>query len=487
MNSQAMSRRAFVKRAGGAAGVALLGGAGLGVDLLVGGGGGASAPPDFQTFHSMPGLHPPGVVVRGAFGPGHVFLGPGSKNGAQPGPMIVGDDGQLVWFKPLSGGQWATNFKVQQYRGRPMLTWWEGRVSKIGYGRGEGVIADTSYREIARIRGVNGRLADMHELLLTPEGTALFTCYPDRVHADLSVINGPKSYPVLESIIQEVDIASGRLVQEWRSLEHVSVAESYRPVSPGYDYLHANSIALMPDGNLLVSARNTWTVYKLHRRTGAVIWRLGGKHGHFRLGPGVRFTWQHDARLVGDHRITLFDDGFDGRAKSEGQSRGIMIDLDFARRTAKLVRSDPHPNPSVSSSSMGSVQILGNGDLLVGWGSEPYVTQFTPAGDVRADLRMPPKQQSYRAYHEQWNATPFKSPRVAVAGGRLYASWNGATGVASWRLDQGADRTALRAGASVKRTGFETALPLGSGGGYAAATALDAAGRELGRSSPIKL
>jgi hypothetical protein len=481
-----LSRRAFVKRAGGAAGVAVLGGAALGVDLLAGGGG-SDAPPNFQSFHSAPRLHPPGVVVTGRFGPGFVFAGPGSKDGAQPGPMIVDGKGELIWFKPLARGQWATNFKVQRYRGRAVLTWWQGGVSKIGYGRGVGVIADASYREIARIHGANGRIADMHELLLTPEGTALFTCYPERVHTDLSVIGGPKSFPVLQSIIQEVDIASGRLVHEWRSLDHVSVAESYRPVSPGYDYLHANSIDVLPDGNLLVSARNTWTVYKLDRRSGAVIWRLGGKHGHFHLGPGVRFTWQHDARFVGDRRITLFDDGFDGRARSEAQSRAIAIDLDFARRTAKLAHSYSHPDSSLSASSMGNVQTLPSGDVLVGWGSEPYITQFTADGKVRADLRMPPAQQSYRGYHQHWDGIPAGPPHVSVDGDRLYASWNGATRVARWRAYRGADRHSLRPAGETVRAGFETTIKLNGGGGYAAAAAIDAAGRELGRSRTLKL
>lgn len=483
-----MSRRAFIRRAGGAAGVAAFGGAALGIDLLANGGGSNGAPPAFQTFRSAPRLHPPGIAVTGTFKPGYVFAGPGSKGGAQPGPMIVDGTGDVVWFRPLGRGMWATNFKVQSYRGRPVLTWWEGTVSKIGYGRGMGVIADSSYREIARVHGVNGRLADMHEFLLTGEGTALFTCYPQRVHTDLSVIGGPKSFPVLESVIQEVEIASGRLVREWRSLDHISVAESYRPVSPGYDYLHANSIAVLPDGNLLVSARNTWTVYKLDRHSGDVIWRLGGKHSHFHLGHGVRFTWQHDARLVGSNRITLFDDGFDGRAKSETQSRAIAIDLDFARRTAKLAHEYLHPKASLSSSSMGSVQTLANGDVLVGWGSEPYITQFTPDGRVIADLRMPPPQQSYRGYLLPWHGTPFTPPHVALAGGKLYASWNGATGVAGWRVLRGAERGGLRpSGPVVRRSGFETAISIGGGGGYAAVAAVDAAGRELSRSAPVRL
>jgi hypothetical protein len=190
---------------------------------------------------------------------------------------------------------------------------------------------------------------------------------------------------------------------------------------------------------------------------------------------------------VGPNRITLFDDGFDGRAKNEKQSRAIAIDLDFERSTAKLAHAYHHPDSSLSASSMGSVQTLANGDVLVGWGSEPYITQFTPDGRVRADLRMPPQQQSYRGYHQHWVGVPAKPPHVAVFDGKLYASWNGATGVTSWQLLRGDERSVLKPVDRARRTGFETAISLGGDGGYAAAAALDANGRELARSATIKV
>jgi hypothetical protein len=296
-----------------------------------------------------------------------MFVGPGSAQQVPSGPMIVDGHGELVWFKPLPAHHWLTNLQVRSWRGRPVLTWWEGHLVG-GYGVGEGVIADTSYREIHRVRASGGHTVDLHEFQLTPEGTALLTCTPPTVKRDLKPIGGPSPGQVIESVFQEIDVASGRLIRQWKGLDHVDVGESYRTTFAPLDYLHVNSLDVLPDGNLLMSARNTWCVYKLDRHTGEVIWRLGGKHGHFRLGHGVRFTWQHDARQLGSNRITVFDDGFDGRAKTEPQSRAIVIELDFARSHAKLVHSYPHPNPALSSSSMGNVQAMSNGDLIVGWG-----------------------------------------------------------------------------------------------------------------------
>jgi hypothetical protein len=86
---------------------------------------------------------------------------------------------------------------------------------------------------------------------------------------------------------------------EWHSLDHVGLDESYKdlPEEAGgtFDYFHINSIEVDHDSNLLVSARNTFTVYKIDRRSGEIIWRLGGKKSDFEMGPGTWMRYQHDA------------------------------------------------------------------------------------------------------------------------------------------------------------------------------------------------
>ncbi len=203
------------------------------------------------SFHSQPDLHPPSVTVR--HGPealanpddGYWFLTPARFN-RQSGPMIGDEHGSPVWFRPVGPNYFATNLRVQEYRGEPVLTWWEG----TPFGLGEGVIMDSSYREIARIRAHKGQV-DPHELVLTREGTALFFCYSP-VPADLSSVGGSKDGQVLDPAIQEIDVQTGRLLMEWRGIDHIAVSESY--VRPGgiYDFMHANSISVTPDGNLLV-------------------------------------------------------------------------------------------------------------------------------------------------------------------------------------------------------------------------------------------
>src|SRR5919199_3843165 len=254
-----------------------------------------AAAKNVRSFRSRPDLSPAAVeVTKQASGtaPGYVFVALKEGTG-EHGPMLIDDLGQLVWFGKYRS---ARDFKLQHYQGRPVLTWWEGRVVH-GHGIGEYVLFLHSYQEIARLRAGNGYLGDLHEFLITPQDTALLTAYvPTRT--DLSPIGGPEDGAVWGGIAQEVDIESGEVLFEWHSLEHVGLDESYAelPDDPDYlyDYFHINSIDIDHDSNLLIGARNTWAVYKVERNSGEVIWRLGGKKSDFEMGPGAQGAWQHD-------------------------------------------------------------------------------------------------------------------------------------------------------------------------------------------------
>ncbi len=501
-----LTRRQLLKTAGGAAGAAVLGGAAFGATRLSGGhtlrrlpsfaytGKAGSA----RAFISRPDLRPPVVLVNGqGAAPGYLFVGPGTKGVTQPGPLLVDEQGEPVWFRttrPL----WLTNFRLGRYEGKPVITWWEGVMTTQGFGRGEGVVLDSSYREVARVRAVGQHHIDAHEFLLTPEGTALFVCYPSIVPADLSPIGGPTAGTVLESIIQEVDVKSGRLLFQWKSLDHIPVDESYqRPALP-MDYLHANAIDVMPDGNLLVSGRCTWTLYKLDRKTGEVIWRLGGKHSDFRMSPGAGFSWQHGAAQPSRSTITLFDnanalwDDDSGFSQTESQSRGVVLEVDEANRTARLVRSYRH-RPPLLANAMGNLQTLPDGHVLIGWGSNPYVTEFAADGGVVAEINLGKEHNSYRAYRYPWTGVPAEPPAVVLrrdsTSGRsvVYVSWNGATTVSHWVLHAGPHPDELRTVGIAVRRGFETVVPLPTRDRYARATALDASGRALVVSAVARL
>ena len=228
--------------------------------------------------------------------------------------MIIAEDGGLVWFKPVSdhgsAKMRAFNLRVQRFQGHPVLTWFQGAVAN-GHGQGRYIIADTSYRQIATVEAAHGMFGDLHEFLLTESGTAVFSVYGSGT-ADLSGLGGVREGHYYYGEVQEVDVMTGKLLFSWRSDHHVNFHESYvAPSKDGrgtWDYFHINSINIDPsDGNLVISARNCWAFYKVNRKTGALIWRLGGKKSDFSMGLGTHFAFQHDVTPYGGGVYTVFD------------------------------------------------------------------------------------------------------------------------------------------------------------------------------------
>lgn len=448
-------------------------------------------------FRSRPDLRPPAVTVArraGKTAAGHVFVapknGPGETGPGGRGPMIVDEEGHPVWFRPLQDDEVdAMDFKAQHYRGRPVISWWEGR--HTAYGQGEYIVLDDSYGEMFRVRAGDGFNGDLHEFLLTDRGTALITVY-EPVPCDLSAVGGPADGIAAEGVVQEIAVETGEVVFQWRSLEHVGLWESYFPAptdpTEPYDYIHINSVEVDHDGNLLVSARKTSAAYKLDRQTAKVVWRLDGKRSDFEMGEGTHTVYQHDARRRPDGTLTLFDNGEEGQSKP---SRAVALDLDEGAMRVSLVREFLHPARPLSL-TQGNMQTLPNDNAFVGWGSEPAFSEFSPDGALLFDARFPTGVESYRAFRFPWAARPEDWPAVAAEAGpgqgeiSVHASWNGATEVAAWAVFAGPAPDRLDRLGSVSRTGFETPMAVRTDGPYVRVEALDHRGRALGRSRVIR-
>jgi hypothetical protein len=452
----------------------------------------------YQSFHSRPDLQPPTVAVTArAAGatPGDIFIAPYSGPG-QYGPMILAEDGSLIWFKSLSPvGTRASDFRVQQYEGKPVLTWWQDPLTAGGQSKAGEVIMDSSYRQLAIVRAGNGYQPDLHEFQITPQGTGLITVY-DGIDCDLSSVGGPRDAAVADTLFQEIDLRTGLVMYEWHSLDHVAMSSSYASArhasrTTPFDYFHINSIDVRSDGDLLVDARNTWAAYDVERASGRVRWQLGGRGSSFTMAPGTGTAWQHDAREQPDGTITLFDNG--ATPAVHAQSRAIQVRLDPLRRTATLVREAHHPGKALVAGSQGNTQALAGGAWMVGWGEVPYVSEFSAGGQLLFDAHLPAAYESYRAYRLAWSGEPSQPPAIAAVrssaghGAVVYASWNGATRVASWRVLQGASPSTLRPAAQAPKGGFETSvsLPGAGAGSYAQVQALDASGAVIGV-SPVK-
>ena len=442
-----------------------------------------------QRFRSRPDLEPASVNVtenRAPSAEGDIFVAP-QFGPTQDGPMILDPQGNLVWFRPfpVSTNALVTDFRVQQFDGQPVLTWWQGNTNS-GHGRGVGVILNRQYEQIATVRAGNGLDMGLHEFLITPQGDA-YIFAPSPVHLP------GVGKPAVDSVVQEIDIKTGLVLFEWHSLDHVPLSASYfTPSSPGhiFDPYHANSIAVDSDGNLLVSMRNTSAVYKIDRQTGRVLWTLGGKQSNLRMGAGTTTWGQHDVVAQPDGTVTLFDDGA-GPPRVHPYSRAIDERIDTTDMTAKLVHSYAH-SPQLSANFEGSTQQLADGDTFVDWGQQPYFSEYSPSGRQIFDAHFTAPSGSYRAYRFAWSAQPTTNPSLAVspnANGAvdLYASWNGATDVSSWRVLAGSSPGSLALVGSSNKSGFETHIQAHSAPPYFAVQALNASGRVLSTSATASL
>jgi hypothetical protein len=427
--------------------------------------------------------------------PGYILLTPASGTGLW-GPLMVDEKGSPVWFKKVPDpATVAIDFKVQQYRNTPVLTWWEGTIGGTGgqgVGQGEFVLADKSYHEITRVRAAGSEQADQHDFVITPRDTALFWIY-DPVPRDLSALGGPKDGVLHDGVIQEIDIATGRKLFEWRASEHVGLDESYAPLPEGdsahlpYDYFHANSVGVAADGNIIASSRHTWATYKINKETGQIMWRLGGKKSDYVLDEKSKFSWQHDFRQRRDGTYSVFDNGA-GVTKQRDYSRGLVLRLDEGVRKATFVAEFVHPD-RLSAPTQGNFRELADGGSFIGWGQKPYFTEHNPDGTVRLAGHLPLDNQSYRAYKAEWAGVPLDQPALGlrVENGNVIASasWNGTTKVAKWRARSGTQPGALAGAVEAPRDGFETELTISGTPEYVVAEALDATGNVLGASSAI--
>jgi hypothetical protein len=446
---------------------------------------------DYQTFYTMPGAEAPVLNVTLADrdpGAGLIMTTNGPGPG-QYGPLIYTPAGRLVWFERLTGGETAEDLSEQEFEGHRDLTWWKGHVLSLGFGQGEDMVMDSSYRTVARITGGNGLHADLHEFQIAPRDVAYITAY-NPIRCDLAPLKGSPGGSIIDTAIQEIDIKTGLVRWEWHSLDHVAASESETEASTTttpWDWFHLNSIDPQPDGDLFISARSTWAGYELQSGTGRVLWRLGGLKSSFKMGPGTETAWQHDGRILPDGEITFFDDG--SNPPIHHQSRALRIRLDFNRHEAVLESSLTHPDPPLLAPSQGNMQTLPDGNTVVGYGGVPQVSEFAPDGSLLFDAHMPYDLIFYRAYRFPWSAQPQSPPAVLSSLNNtaeetiVHASWNGATDVASWRVLAGGSTGALSAKATIPAEGFESSTTLPAKYERVAVQALDGSGRTLGTSA----
>jgi hypothetical protein len=483
------------------------------------------------SFVSAPGLHPGKVNVR-TLQPGAslnpIFVAPYNESTnpsllvGEDGPLIMDASGNPIWFHPVSSDNsvLAFDFKAQTLFGKPVLTWWQGSVAGIAPSHlppgtalegGHFVIYNQHDREIMSVQAPSGFSMDEHDFLITPKGDAYYFALK-YIKANLTPYGGLKNGSIVDPVLQEVDLRTGQVIFAWNAAAHIPLSDAIVPAprTPGHpwDAYHVNSIGVSPDGSqLLVSMRNTWGIYDISRKSGQVLWQIGGKRNQFSL-PSDLFTGPYDSAFQYQHAalyvpggISLFDNGGIGAPPDSGPycpGRGLILNLDLQNHTASLAGPPYYHAPALITASQGNLQVLGNGNVFIGWGSDSqsgggfssYYTEYSSSGSVLADFVLAGEDISYRAFSLPWVGIPFTKPAAAVreANGQatVYASWNGSTETAAWELLAGHRRKSLAPVSITARTGFETAIATTAAGPFYEVKALDAGGAVLKTSAVIR-
>jgi EmrB/QacA subfamily drug resistance transporter len=459
------------------------------------------------TFVSAPSLHPPklvkeGTTKRSRLAPGYILTANFYNVSYPPvigqsGPLILDDELEPVWFKPVPERVVASNLSLQTWEGKPALAWWQGLVTNTGATEsGEYVLVNDHYQVVARLKGADGWKLTTHEFLI--EGEDAWVTANKDIARNLSSYGGAYNGALIDSAVQKYNLKTGKLLYNWDALEHIPPGQSKETLPTNgfpWDAYHVNSISLTGKGTFLVSMRDTWAAYLVDIATGKIEWTLGGKKSSFKFGPDAEFQWQHDVKLQPDGEITMFDDhccqltGGGTYVPASQPSRALILKLDEATHTASKV-AEYGAGYGIESEYMGDLEPLSNGNVFVGWGSKPYLTELTKSGEPVLEGKFPGHDLSYRAMVEPWKGFPLTPPEAAARthAGRttVYASWNGATELRSWQVLGSSDGGAMKPIASAPRSGFETAIKVPSSYDAFEVKALNASGAVVGTSHSFR-
>ncbi|KAI1846629.1 hypothetical protein JX265_009068 [Neoarthrinium moseri] len=409
----------------------------------------------------------------------------------------MSDEGELVWewnYGDLSA------FKAQKLDGKDVVTFFNGVTWPEPWGWGYGAIEifDDSYESIYNVT-VNGTglqtldtqnatemesWLDMHEALITPEGTMLVTGY-NVTQTDLTSVGGPADGWLADCMFYEIDIKTNTVLYKWNALAHedqIPLTDAL-PTYPLSDYgqnqtypwgpFHINTVEKFDDGSYIISSRHYCSIFKISA-DGSVEWTLHGQTGgDFELGEDVNFCYQHDIRVRSLNGsvldISLFNNANAAVINATNQTTGLYIRLDTQNRTATIQQEFIDPLDAIYAKSQGNLQTLPNGNVIMGYGSTPRIKEYYPNGTVAMSVEFGPgngRVYSYRAYRLPWVGRPSAPPKAFACRDSstnetiIYMSWNGATEHSSWDFYAGYSETDLQLAGRVGKSGFETSATI---------------------------
>ncbi|KAK5173310.1 uncharacterized protein LTR77_001991 [Saxophila tyrrhenica] len=448
--------------------------------------------------------------------PGHWFVAPYEVNGNKKpggswiGPHIFDSTGELVWsgshmFKRIN----VMDFGVMDVGGEDLLS--------LSYAvEGRGYILDKQYKvKQTVVEGMTGKTYNMHDFHTVENGSHFLYLQRNITHASAQLAKQDLGYDGECSVtfpgFEERDVKTGEVLFKWDATGKIPLSDSTLTHGPvenrctggAWDYLHSNAIDKLPDGHYLLSTRHSDTIYKISADDGSILWRLhglGGDRSDFAMGD-LKFSRQHDVRFR-EHNVThliisFLDNatGADPQPATHEWSRGLLIAVSERDMTAAVIASYDHPQHG-KSYRRGSYQPLPNGNVFMGWSEQALHSEHTPDGKIVMEAVLTEhKLGTYRSFKFPFTADPQYPPDIyanastfaSITQTSVYASWNGATEVASWRLSKTDKKGEKSLPLTIMpRSGFETLITYDGYAKYVVVEALDINGRSLHTSDVAK-
>lgn len=429
--------------------------------------------------------------------PGYIFVTPYSaatkdldESIDQPGSYIYTNEGDLVWSSYGQIGGISLNFQASELYNEQILFAFEGQFSsRGGHGYGHIKILNDHYLPIKDIRGGDHQLIDIHEFQIITnkngDKSGLIEGYSP-IQYDLSEWNnGDKEKTwIVNTVVQEIDLSTNELLFEWKALDHISPSDSKTNLTSelagdakssanAWDFFHINSVDKNFNGDYLISARHTSTIYKIDGKTGEILWKLSsdGDTDLEVIGLTFEFRYQHHARFLKSYNDIEIISFFDNHAYSKGHrepettpnpneiSNGKIIKVNNKLKTVELIKQyNPPSEHLLSAKSQGSLQTLPDGNKLINWGSAGAITEYNHKGDVLFFAKLDsgirgPYVQSYRAFKYNWVGYSSEEIAYTYKDGVIYISWNGDTITHEWEVVNSLTNESI---SRLKKTGFET-------------------------------
>jgi hypothetical protein len=268
---------------------------------------------------------------------------------------------------------------------------------------------------------------------MLPNGHVMMMSFHTIVYDMSTIVEGGKTDASLViNIIQEQD-RDKNVVFEWRNIDYIPITDTDLDLTDArINYGTLNAFDVDDDGNILASFRNHSEIMKISRKTGEVMWRMGGPRGEFTYvgeheeNAPYYHARQHNIRRHPNGNITLFDNG---QFHKPPYSRAVEYELDEENKVATLASEWRYPNGNIFCVTAGNATLLPSGGWFIGFGvpNAQFVkrnaVETHPDGSIALEFSLPDGVLAYRVNKFPWKETVRKESftHYEVKGGNTYS------------------------------------------------------------------